>query len=40
MDAHDSRLNARALVSGEGRIHTVYRTSTDEKLSGITDQKP
>ncbi len=32
MDAHDSRLNDRALESGEDRIFSAYRTSTGEKL--------
>ncbi len=37
MDAHDSRLNDRALESGEDRIFSAYRTSTGVKLWCITE---
>ncbi len=32
MDAHDSRLNNRAVRSGEDRIFSAYGTSAGEKL--------
>ncbi len=37
LDAHDSRLNDAAVMSGEDRILSSYRTSTNEKLWCITE---
>lgn len=37
MDEHDSRLNDRALESGEDRIFSSYHTSAGEKLWIITE---